>query len=157
MTVYEEKQELYRRYVNELEQYAPLPCRNTAEIREDCDYYINTPGAAWINIFDPETDKLAGFLIIGKSPEEKHFQTERSIAQAYILPKYRRRGLMTKAVKDYVSRHRTTYSLLVLKKNTYAAAFWENLFGKMGYRPMEIFEMDIMDKDDIIQYGFEPM
>lgn len=157
MSLYTDKHRLFAAYVNELNKFRPDNPETETEAREQCDIYISSPDCTWKNIFAPDTNELVGFLILGKSGKEKHPDTDRAIAEAYVAPEYRRQGLMTAAVKDYESRHKCTYSLLVLRENMDALSYWEKLFDEMHYRPYELDASCVdADGDDLILLGFRP-
>ena len=156
MSIYEEKHELYRKYVDELDRFRKKPIHITEkECREICDEYIRSKNSSWHNIYDPATKDLVGFVIIGKEPPEKHPDSLRSIAQAYILPKHRRKGLMTAAVSDYLKRHGGIYSILVLKGNDYAAGFWRRFFKREGYEEIGLAPIHNTG-DETVMYAFGP-
>lgn len=158
MSLYEEKHALYRKYVNELDSFRETPLNlSDQECREICDRYIRTKVSSWHNIFVPASSgksDLVGFLIIGKGYPEKHPDALRSVAQAYVLPEYRGKGLMTAAMKDYLTRHRGTYSLLILKGNEYAAGFWKRFFEKEGYYETTLWPP--VNVDETVMYAFMP-
>lgn len=159
MTMYEEKHMLYQRYVSELnESFSDERYRIPEEdAREDCDEYICDKDATWKNIFSAD-GKLVGFLIIGKGGDERHPDSIRSVAQAYVLPEYRRQGLMTAALADYESRHRGVWSLLVIWGNTAAKAFWEKRFAELGYTPVSLDTGYVRDdlRGEFCLLGFRP-
>lgn len=155
MSLYEEKHALYRKYVDELDSFRETPLNlSDQECREICDRYIKTKVSSWHNIFDPATGSLVGFLIIGKGYPEKHPDALRSVAQAFVLQGYRGKGLMSTAMKDYLTRHRGVYSLLVLKGNDYAAGFWKRFFEKEGYFETTLWPR--INDVETVMYAFMP-
>ena len=116
--------------------------------RVECQY-VNTKNAKWINIFSG--DNLAGFLIIGRDSSEKDSTADFSIAQAYIAPDYRRKGLMTKEASQYLYHHPGNVSLLVFEKNTYALRFWSWLFEENGYVN---YKIDSWDDEELLCLGY---
>lgn len=155
MSLYEEKHALYRKYVEELDKFRKKPLRlSEKECRQICDDYIQSKNSSWHNIYDPESGDFVGFVIIGKNYPEKHRDSLRSVSQAYVLPQYRERGLMTAVMSDYLTRHRGTYSLLVLKENKYAAGFWKRFFEKEGYYETTLYPP--INVDETVMYAFMP-
>lgn len=157
MLTYERKQKLYRDYSFELDQYsedlAPL---TGDEIKRYCDGYISDESSSWKNIFSSEGE-IVGFLIIGKKFPEKHPYSDYSISQAYVAPKYRNQGLMTKRVSAYIQSHHGIYSLLVYKKNKTALIFWPKLFESLDYKPAKFVSEDNNNYEGgLILLGFEP-
>lgn len=157
MSLYTDKHRLYQEYVKELNTFRPGFEMSEEEARESCDQYISSKDCTWKNIFAPDTGELVGFLIFGKSGNEKHPDTDRSIAEAYVTPACRRQGLMSAAVRDYESRHSCRYSLLVIEGNAYAKKYWQKLFADMGYRPVELDDSCVMaDAERLLLLGFVP-
>ena len=139
MSIYEEKHALYQKYVKELNTFRKTSVQMPEnEVRKTCDEYIQASNSSWHNIYDPESKALVGFLIIGKEFPEKHPDSLRSVAQAYVLPEYRKKGLMTAAMEDYMTRHRGIYSLLILTGNEYAKYFWSRFFRNEGYEEVTL-------------------
>lgn len=155
LSVYEEKHVLYQKYLKELDTFREEPLRLSEKVcRKICDYYIQSKFSSWHNIYDLENGNFVGFVIIGKEFPEKHRDSLRSVAQAYVLPEYRKKGLMTAAVSDYMTRHRGTYSLLILKGNEYAAGFWKRLFEKEGYTEVSLSPSAAEDNTDVEKNSF---
>ena len=150
MSLYEEKHALYRKYVEELDKFRKKPLRlSEKECRQICDDYIQSKNSSWHNIYDPATGNLVGFVIIGKNYPEKHRDSLRSVSQAYVLPQYRKKGLMSEVMSDYLTRprHKGVYSLLVLEGNRYAAGFWRRFFRKEGYVETTLWPEGVGDRE----------
>lgn len=86
--------------------------------------------AEWIAIEYDGSE--VGFLIITKGELLKRGEDYR-IEESYIKPEYRRKGLMSKAVKEYIAAHPGKYSLQMMLNNINSAKFWLPLIGKMIY------------------------
>lgn len=156
MSLYEDKHKLFANYRKELDKFYGSES-SPDEVRKACDEYINSKKCTWKNIFDPDTNHLVGFLIIGKEPPERHYQTDRCIDEAYVLPEYRGRGLMTAQIKDYESRHRCRWGYFVVQGNEYAREYWEWIFREMEYRPVELDGTAVIDHDGLLElFGWEP-
>lgn len=158
MSLYDEKQKLFEDYIKELEIYKGAPIyRNNDDISRGCDAYMCSTDASWKNIHTDDGKTLAGFLIIGKSGTEKHPDSDFSIAEAYITPTFRHKGLMSGSVQDYVGRHPGTYSLLVYKRNRYALQYWNDIFACIGYTPVSLPEIDLGPMSRYVeQLAFQP-
>ncbi|MBO4391565.1 MAG: GNAT family N-acetyltransferase [Lachnospiraceae bacterium] len=137
MGLYNDKHRLFADYVNEMNAFAKAP-KNEVETRELCEHYISSSECTWKNIFSAETGELVGFLILGKTGAEKHPDADRSIAEAYMTPDYRKKGLMKATIVDYESRHHCRWSMLVQKDNQDAQDYFAKLFEEMGYVPCEL-------------------
>ena len=156
MSLFEDKHRLFWAYVQELNTFRPGNEETEEEAREVCDRYISSPDCTWKNIFAPDTQELVGFLILGKAGKEKHPDSERAIAEAYVAPEYRGKGLMRECFLDYKSRHRCVYSLLVLKNNEKALEYWKKLFEEMHYLPRKLDPSFVEAGEDVILLGFRP-
>lgn len=156
MGAYETKHALYKEYCCELDLFRPIPLAPTDNVIDSwCDDYISGSDCTWRNIFDDDTQEMVGFLIIGKMGDEKHPESDYSIAQAYVKPEYRKRGLMTRAVNEYITKHTGIYSLLVLRNNKKAASFWKNTFENAGYHPYVLSDRYVNNNgEDLILLGF---
>lgn len=153
MSMYSEKHDLFLAYKKETDKFINAET-NTEQARNDCDDYINSKEATWKNIFDPESGKMVGFLIIGKEKPHKPVPVERFIIHAYVMPEYRNRGLMTERVVDYESRHHCSYAYLVAEGNKDAIQFWNHLFEKMKYESFSL-EQDF-NKTGFILSAYKP-
>ena len=136
----QEKENLYTDYCLELNQFYPESKHMTsAEAIENFYEYCRDDRTKWINLFWEQ--KLVGFVVFLK------FENEIHVAEVYVKPEYRKRGLVTDTILDYISRHDTLYSAVILEKNEYAKQFWTKLFTKAGYHKVEL----ISEKE--IPYG----
>ena len=104
MSLYTDKHRLFAAYVKELNSFRPGNEQTEGEAREACDRYISCADCTWKNIFAPDTNELVGFLIFGKSGKEKHPDTDRAIAEAYVTPEYRRQGLAKEICRYLIER-----------------------------------------------------
>lgn len=158
MSIYKKKHELYQEYCRELDLYRSIPIvADDSTVDIWCDDYINDPNCTWRNIFDKESGDLVGFLIIGKNGSEKHPDADYGIAQAYVKPEFRKIGLMTSAVHEYLEKHNGIYSLLVIKNNEYALKFWSKLFAGADYKTCNLDERFVNDNgDELVLLGFKP-
>lgn len=106
----------------------------------------------WVDIMYGE--ERVGFLLICLTPTACH-GCDLAIEAAYVKPEFRRRGLMTKAVTEYVTAHSCVWSLVVIRKNTYARQFWVNLFDVLGYTRIYTLEFEdggLPDSEEL--FGF---
>ena len=133
MTTYEQKKHLYRQYVAELSGITGRRIGSPKDADRWCDEYIAADYAKWINIWNADGTQLIGFLILCKPPACPE-AADRLIDQAYVLPEYRRMGLMQKTVAEYVKNHKGVYSLLVYGQNTAAMEAWDGIFAGLGYQ-----------------------
>lgn len=155
MGIYQEKHVLYQEYAKELDEFRHNPIHVTEEeVWQWCEAYIEDKECSWKNIFS-KTGELAGFLIIGKGGVEKHPDSDYGIAQAFVAAKYRKQGLMTAAISDYIQRHVGTYSLLVLKNNKHAIEFWNKVFLDGNYKKVDLNAKYVNSNgDDLVLLGF---
>lgn len=86
--------------------------------------------------------KEVGFLLIARGePYAKHGEDYR-IQETYVKPEYRKRGLMTSAVKSFFKGHPGRYSLEIMVSNPDAGDFWMNLIGKNRFDNNAILHHD---------------
>ena len=98
-----------------------------------------------------------GFVIVGSHAPYSHPFSDYSICEAYVLPEYRKRGLMTSVVCSLVEECPGKYSLLVLDHNEYAKNFWSKVFASMRYVPYDL-DFGAVDShgDHLCLFGFKP-
>lgn len=157
MTIYETKHQLYRDYCRELDTFRTIPKNYSEEdIRSFTDDYINDQNTPWINIFDEE--HLAGFLIMAKrgAKDELHPDADYAVCQAYVAPAHRGKGLMKKALSEYVQSHPGIYCAIVLKGNKTAQRYWERRFEELGFAPAALTEFVLTgnDADEFKQFAW---
>ncbi len=70
--------------------------------------------------------KLAGFAMVYTLPEAACRETDFSLAEFFIMPKYRRRGAGKAAFFDVLRRHRGRWQLMRHPKNLTSASFWDS-------------------------------
>lgn len=88
---------------------------------------------------------IVGFAIISAPGSSKCYDgCDYYIAQAYIRPEYRRRGLMTKTMVDIFSKNKGSYCYEVLAGNDGAKAFWDKLFTMV-----HAIDIPVMMQDDL--------
>lgn len=128
---------LYEDYCRELESFLDVPLDIDAV--EVVSGYRKRRWNSIKLLFDE--GMLAGFLIIGTAPN-CHPDCEYFIAQAYVAPESRRKGIMTKAVSEFVKDHRGKYCMDILYKNYSARIFWLTRFRELGY---ELIQLPFME------------
>ena len=119
-------------------------------------YYYSTrnnPYAKWIDIVDSDLNKPVGFLVIGTDPN-CHPDADYYIQEAYISPEYRRKGLMSKAVSDFIKEHEGTYCLFIIDNNEIALKFWSAVFKKTKYKSVNLSEIRVNGPYSL--YGYKP-
>ena len=87
----------------------------------------------WYAEFILEDRTIQGFVIT----EEVRFQVVSDlwyIAEFYIVPEARRKGLGLEAVKKIVSKWHGDVFLYVLKRNHVASLFWQSVEDKLGWK-----------------------
>lgn len=137
-------EELYKEYCKELSQYDNEEFEEGSDV-EMLDAYLQMDGCKVIEI--KQDKKLVGFLI---TLQNYFMHKELAILEAYILPEYRCKGLMTKAVNKAVNRvkHKNV-KMLVYNRNP-AKEFWKKLMSDMGYRHLSTFPFT----ENITEYYF---
>ena len=161
---------MFRDYLQELQEIEEYRYMSDEAILES---YINARSGVtefWMDIYPDEADKCAarhtkhdiiGFWILGKNgnchPDADYF-----IAEAYIKPEYRREGIMSDRISDWIKKYRKTgnrngkFCLFVLSKNEVAKKFWKHVFDRCGYKPYKLSDIADDLNGHLIQLGYKP-
>ena len=150
---------MFKDYIRELHGIEGLREMTDAEI---LDQYIKIRSGineAWADIYQeesPRTDAdLIGFWVHGINGN-CHPDADEFIAEAYIRPEYRREGIMSETISNWIKTYGGKICLFALSKNEVAKKFWLSLFEKIGYEPYQLSKVaDDMD-GHLIQFGFRP-
>lgn len=120
--------EMWLKYDKDLALYAgersveeALKGLHSYEVRDDC-YFIPIYGDRG----------PAGSFIIGID-ESCHPACDYFIAEAYIREEMRGKGLMSKAIKEFICAHPGIYALDIFHENVKARRFWDRVFKESGY------------------------
>ena len=157
MDEFERRHELFAQYCGELNTFrgSDVEQQGMFEMYNNCEEYFRASGCTWHDIW--MDDQIVGFIIVGVQVPYCHPEADYSICEAYILPEYRKRGLMTAVVRSLVEDDPGRYSLLVLDGNKYAQAFWPKVFASMRYKPCSLSDEYVNPHGDHVQnFGFEP-
>lgn len=129
--------EMYTDYCKELGQYftATRPMF-LSEMKDTAIEYLNDPFSVIVYAED-----RAGFMIISKPGGDCHPTADFTISQLYIRPAFRRRGIASKLVLDFVSAHPGIYTLDVLDKNSTAKSFWTKTILVNGWEQVVLPEI----------------
>jgi len=131
-------------YDLELQSFRKAPFRPASK-EEILEYYEDFEGLPGAKIYHLDyNDEYAGFLIATDFPKEfgKEFKSKHKgfhIEEAYVLPKYRRKGIMTKAVSKAISDYKSDAGIdpeityFILKENKNAIRFWNKTFMNLAY------------------------
>lgn len=79
-------------------------------------------------------DEYAGFLIISTGTK-CHPNADYHIMEAYVVPKYRNKGVMKQAITNRMVQYPGTYCMYMLKDNTKATKSLLHIFEAMGLAP----------------------
>ena len=87
-------------------------------------------------------DQLAGFALINAFAHSGQ-TTDRSMAEFFILRKYRRGGLGAAVVTDILGRYPGRWEIAIARRNLPAMAFWPRVVGALDFiRDLKTLEMD---------------
>ena len=89
----------------------------------DC-YWLEDHRWAYFILAD---GKLAGFVMINDHPETSGREIDFSLAEFFVMQKYRRAGVGGFAAKTVFDLHRGRWQLKYHPRNTGSAAFWNNI------------------------------
>lgn len=130
-TIQERRKVLYLAYLAELDTFRMTPRPESHEVQQQWFYdYSDNKDCQWHDIY--VNDCLVGFLITSSILPNCHPDADYSICEAYVMPEYRQKGLMSNLVQRFTSEHPGIYCLLVLEGNQYAQHFWNHLFHHLG-------------------------
>jgi len=87
------------------------------------DYYWSGEEKRWA-YFICVDKTLAGFVMINDYPEAPDRAHDYSVAEFFVMHKYRRRGVGSFAAKNAFDLHRGRWQLKYHPKNTASAEFW---------------------------------
>ena len=141
-------------YLDELQRIKGLEALSEGRKRKLYGDYQTDKNTQWVDIFLPESKEIpVGFLILGYPPN-CHPDADFYIEEAYIKPEYRRKGLMSGVVFNYIKTNPGTYCLFILNRNTVAYSFWFSVFAKLGYLPCPLKDVGAGD-EYCKQFGFK--
>lgn len=143
---------LWSKYVQELDDISGARTTPLYQILENFDRTVKDPDTQWIDICSPSDGSLAGFFVVG-TKTNCHPDADYYIQEAYVIPKYRRNGLMSSTVKEFVGSHEGIYCLFIINGNEIAKSFWGKVFFELGYEEIHLREVGAGD-DLFTQYGF---
>ena len=87
-------------------------------------------------------DKLAGFALINAFAHSGGV-TDRSMAEFFILRKFRRGGVGAAAVAEILALYPGRWEIAIARRNTPAMAFWPRVVGGLDFvRDLATLEMD---------------
>lgn len=158
---------LFEQYVRELDEISPEtifrrhPFLNYIEecMAEASNYNLYTyepkiPSLRWTDLYPDTGDgtQPVGFLLISSDPYIAG-SANYYIQEAYVQPKYRGRGIMTKAVESLIYlAPNDAITLSVLKANKKAKSFWTNLFVQHSYSVQAVESSDV----EFLDFCFTP-
>ena len=151
---FRELQWLYSAYCDGLRGIngGPLPGDDRISDFGIVEHYLSGRRFVWRLVMDG--DRFIGFLLTCRSKDLANVGAGFEITESFVLPQYRRRGIMTKLVTDVLSNEEGRCLMLVLKRNLYAFSFWRHLFRKAGWHAYYFPRPKDLD-GDILLLGWE--
>lgn len=132
---------MYVDYCRDLSRLCGRELGTTRDYREWCLELIvaDRLDATWTPLTHGRD--AAGFVVTLPHPQTLP-SVDCWIDQAYVVPRLRRRGLMTSALEALVAQSPGRYGISVLRGNDAALAFWTQAFDRLGYgrSPLELPE-----------------
>lgn len=129
---------LYKEYMEELWLYCPEDKReDDVALREGYDELMNTDRVHFHKIY--HANQYIGFLVIEelKEKDRENLKTKYYVNEAYIVPEYRKIGLMSSALDQILSQIPSeSICLHVIRNNPAAIDFWMSYFRKRQYNYM---------------------
>ncbi len=162
--LFEIREKLYLQYIRELGNYTDY---FKSENLSDEKIFYNArnllPGGEsedhveWLDI--KYEGKIVGFLIMARSPL-CHPSVDYFIYQTYVHPDYRKKGLMSSAIRSFMKNHpRAKYCIIISRNNKWALHFWQSFFHTLGYttKPLSLLAgLSLLRHDDDLLVGYEP-
>lgn len=145
-------EKMYRDYDRELGLYSERLRQSPINNVDFKDMYSNIFLAKMFIL--TETKQKAGFCLLGFA-ENTHPATNYYIAEFYISPEFRRKGIGKRAVKELFALLPGKYCYHVLKQNDAARCFWENV--KNECRCQSFLLEDTLNLEDCDFYGFKTL
>jgi predicted acetyltransferase len=138
---------LFQFYVYDFSEFEPAGSDRfdvNAEARFDpyplLDQYWRDP--ACVPLLIRVGGKLAGFALINAFAHSGQ-ATDRSMAEFFILRKYRRGGLGAAVVAEILARYPGRWEIAIARRNAPAMGFWPRAVGALGFvRELKTLEMD---------------
>lgn len=78
----------------------------------------------------------AGFAIIGPGSEIDARKDVWDVHEFFVIRRHRRHGMGSRLAKEVWARHPGTWDVRVVKPNTGALAFWQNIIGEVAGEPV---------------------
>lgn len=155
---------MFRDYLIELQKIEEYKYMDDAEILDNFIKIRHGDVEHWMDVYPDNANNCAahrtkhdiiGFWILGQNgnchPDADYF-----IAETYIRPEYRREGIMSDRISDWIKTYGGKFCLFVLSKNEVAKKFWENVFDRCGYEPYELSDIANDMNGHLIQLGYKP-
>ena len=155
---------MFRDYLIELQKIEEYKYIDDAEILDNFIKIRHGDVGHWRDVYPDNANNCAahrtkhdiiGFWILGQNrncnPDADYF-----IAETYIRPEYRREGIMSDRISDWIKTHGGKFCLFVLSKNEVAKKFWKNVFDRCGYEPYELSGVADDMNGHLIQLGYKP-
>lgn len=155
---------MFRDYLIELQKIEEYKYMDDAEILDNFIKIRHGDVEHWMDVYPDNANNCAahrtkhdiiGFWILGQNgnchPDADYF-----IAETYIRPEYRREGIMSDRISDWIKTYGGKFCLFVLSKNEVAKKFWENVFDRCGYEPYELSDVADDMNGHLIQFGYKP-
>lgn len=155
---------MFRDYLIELQKIEEYDYMDDAEILDNFIKMRCGDVEHWMDVYPDNANNCAahrtkhdiiGFWILGQNgschPDADYF-----IAETYIRPEYRREGIMSDRISDWIKTYGGKFCLFVLSKNEVAKKFWKNVFDRCGYEPYELSDVADDMNGHLIQFGYKP-
>lgn len=128
--------EMFVSYLMELNKMvSPCEALNSKRIEEDAAFMLRAFEISRdVHIIPAQVEgEVVGFLIVFEG-QQYQVDYDYLICSAYVLPAYRKNGLMTTLLSSFMEQHPGTYLLDVFAGNRAAERFWANRFQDADYQ-----------------------
>lgn len=149
---------MFRDYLIELQKIEEYKYMDDAEILDNFIKMRSGKTEYWQDIYPDQSQRtkhdIIGFWILGQN-RNCHPDADYFIAETYIRPEYRREGIMSDRISDWIKTYGGKFCLFVLSKNEVAKKFWKNVFDRCGYEPYELSDVADDMNGHLIRLGYK--
>lgn len=130
---------LLEKYLYEFSQYDGLGVNKLGLCGYDYLDYYWTEQNRWAYLIEAD-GRLAGFVLVNDYPEVADKKMDFSLAEFFVIHKYRRLGVGKQAFFMTVDKHKGRWQLKRHPKNITAARFWEKTISEYTNGKFELIE-----------------
>lgn len=117
-------------YCKELRSMTGEPLPNVIELHTQYISYIFDSRIVVKKLY--KDNKFVGFVIFERVEDEPF---KWYLMESYVMPEYRKQGIMADGVKDFCMEHKIkSLGYVTLNENNYADSYWKKILPKLGFK-----------------------